>query len=258
MKLSFTSLSDTGVVRAVNQDACYADSPQARFFIVADGMGGHVGGQEASRIAKETVCSVLDKYWNSNETSQTLLAKALVEANEAIVTDQFQHPERADMGTTAVVLMFRDRTDSAWYTHVGDSRLYLLRDGQLQQVTQDHTWVSMAVKIGDLTQEQARNHPYRHVLSQCLGRKDLSQIEVQPIEIKSGDRLLLCSDGLTEELPDAEICRYLSSDGSCEDIATALVNAAKANGGRDNITVVIVEIDAFQPGSGFSSQSTLD
>jgi PPM family protein phosphatase len=243
MKLSFTSLSDTGVVRSVNQDAFYADSPQARFFIVADGMGGHVGGQEASRIAKETVCSILDKYWNSGEASDSLLAKALVEANQAIVTDQVEHPERADMGTTAVVLMFRGQADGAWFSHVGDSRLYRLRDSQLEQITQDHTWVSMAVKIGDLTQEEARNHPYRHVLSQCLGRKDLAKIEVQPIEVKSGDRLLLCSDGLTEELSDEEISAYLGSSDSCEEIATALVNAAKDNGGKDNITVVIVEID---------------
>lgn len=250
MKLSFTSLSDTGVVRTVNQDACYADSPQARFFIVADGMGGHVGGQEASRIAKDTVCSFLDNYWNSEEKSDALLTKALLEANEAIVADQLQHPERGDMGTTAVVLMFRDR---AWYAHVGDSRLYLLRDGKLEQVTQDHTWVSMAVKVGDLTPEQARTHPYRHVLSQCLGRKDLAPIEVQPIEVKSGDRFLLCSDGLTEELADEEISQYLASEMSCEEIATNLIKAAKDNGGRDNITVAIVEIDAPQTGSSLKS-----
>jgi protein phosphatase len=242
MKLSFTSLSDTGVVRSVNQDACYVDSPQARFFMVADGMGGHVGGQEASRIAKETVCSVLDKYWNSSEASEALLAKALGEANQAIVTDQIEHPERSDMGTTAVVLMLRGQAEEAWFSHVGDSRLYRFRNGQLEQITQDHTWVSMAVKIGDLTQQEARNHPYRHVLSQCLGRKDLPPIEVQPIEIKSGDRLLLCSDGLTEELTDEEISTHLSSSSSCEEMATSLVKAAKDNGGRDNITVVIVEI----------------
>lgn len=248
MKLSSSSLSDTGVVRTVNQDACYADSPQARFFIVADGMGGHVGGQEASRIARDTVCSFLDNYWNSNEASDTLLTKALLEANEAIVADQVQHPERADMGTTAVVLMFRDCAssspkDRAWYAHVGDSRLYLWRDSELHQVTQDHTWVSMAVKVGDLTPEQARSHPYRHVLSQCLGRKDLASIEVQPIEVKSGDRFLLCSDGLTEELSDEEISSYLTGENSSQETAAALVNAAKDSGGRDNITVVIVEID---------------
>jgi PPM family protein phosphatase len=240
MKLRFTTLSDTGVVRSVNQDACYADSPQARFFIVADGMGGHAGGQEASRIAKDTVSSFLDNYWNSDEASDTLLAKSLLEANEAIIADQLEHPERADMGTTAVVFMWRDR---AWYSHVGDSRLYLFREDRLQQITQDHTWVSMAVKVGDLSQEQARNHPYRHVLSQCLGRKDLAQIEVQPIDLQAGDRLLLCSDGLTEELSDAEIAKYMSVEYTCEETAAALVKGAKTNGGRDNITVVIVEID---------------
>lgn len=238
----FTGLTDPGMVRTVNQDAFYLDDPEeGRFLIVADGMGGHAGGQEASHIATQEIQNYLNKYWSAPSASEDLLQKALLAANEAIVQDQSNHPERSDMGTTAVVVMFR--SDRLWYSHVGDSRLYLLRDSKLEQITEDHTWVSKAMQSGDLTQDQARVHPWRHVLSQCLGRQDLHEIEVQSLDVLPGDRLLLCSDGLTEELPDAEIASYLQSQSTGEKAAAALIDAAKKHGGRDNITVVIVAID---------------
>ncbi|MBD0343837.1 MAG: serine/threonine-protein phosphatase, partial [Coleofasciculus sp. Co-bin14] len=165
----------------------------------------------------------------------------LYEANQAILQDQQSHPERADMGTTTVVAMFRQ--EQSWFAHVGDSRLYRLRDSKLEQITEDHTWVARAMKAGDITPEQARLHPWRHVLSQCLGRKDLQQIDVQPMDVQVGDRLLMCTDGLTEELPDDLIAFYLQPKLAGTQAAASLVEAAKEKGGRDNITVVIVEID---------------
>jgi protein phosphatase len=244
MKCSFTGLTDPGLLRTVNQDDYYID-PDGRFFVVADGMGGHAGGQEASQLATEAIQVHLDKHWESVIPSDELLAQALNEANEAILQDQQSHPERSDMGTTAVVVMFRK--EEPWFAHVGDSRLYRLRDLKLEQITEDHTWVARAMKAGDLTPEQARIHPWRHVLSQCLGRKDLQTIDVQPLDVKPGDRLLLCSDGLTEELADAAIASYLQPEVSNEQAATKLVEAAKEKGGRDNITVVIVEMDKIAP-----------
>src|SRR6478672_1066798 len=241
MKFCFTGLTDPGLLRTVNQDNYYIDEPKGRFFIVADGMGGHAGGQEASQIATTTIQNFLDECWDSPEESPILLEKALAKANQAILQDQINHPERADMGTTVVVVMFRQ--EETWCAHVGDSRIYRLRDSSLEQITEDHTWVSRAMKSGDLTPEEARIHPWRHVLSQCLGRKDLRQIEVQPLEVKIGDRLLLCSDGLTEELSDPSIASYLQSNSVCEQAAGVLVEAAKENGGRDNITVVLLKID---------------
>ncbi len=242
MKCSFTGLTDPGLLRNVNQDDYYID-PDGRFFVVADGMGGHAGGQEASQLATEAIQAYLEKHWQSvTIPSDELLAGALWEANQAILQDEETHPERSDMGTTAVVVMLRD--DQHWLAHVGDSRLYRVRNSTLEQITEDHTWVARAMKAGDITPEQARLHPWRHVLSQCLGRKDLQSVDVQPLDIQPGDRLLLCSDGLTEELSDDLISSYLNPGLSNEEAALKLVEAAKEKGGRDNITVVIVEIDA--------------
>lgn len=239
MKCRFTGLSDTGLVRSVNQDA-YCIDPQGRFFILADGMGGHAGGEEASKLAAQVIQSYLVKHWEEPQKSPVLLEEAFWQANQAIVQDQRDHQERADMGTTAVVLLFRN--SEAWCAHVGDSRLYRLQDSQLNQITQDHTWVAKALKAGVLSQEQASHHPWRHMLSQCLGREDLAEVEIQPVQVRPGDRFLLCSDGLTEELSDSAISSLLASP-LWDNAAIALVQAAKENGGRDNITVIIVAID---------------
>jgi PPM family protein phosphatase len=241
MKLNFTGFSDPGLIRSNNQDAYYID-PEGRFFIVADGMGGHAGGEEASRIAAEQIQAYLVANWDSSKPSAELLEEALWQANEAILLDQQNHPERADMGTTAVVVLFR-ASESPWCAHVGDSRLYRLRDSQLEQITEDHTWVARAIKVGDINLEEARMHPFRHVLSRCLGREDLHQVDLQQMDIKAGDRLLLCSDGLTEELVDRTIATHLQESPLIEKAALALVEAAKEQGGHDNITVVIVAIE---------------
>ena len=238
MKARFAGLTDPGLLRPVNQDNYYTD-PDGRFFIVADGMGGHAGGQEASQLATNAIQTHLQEYWNSPTSSAELLEQAIDQANEEIIKDQQANPERSDMGTTAVVVIFRKK--QCWFGHVGDSRIYRFRNSELEQITEDHTWVAKAMKAGDITPEQARNHPWRHVLSQCLGRKDLHQVDVQTIDVQPKDRLLLCSDGLTEELPDELIADYLQP--SLKQAATTLIEEAKKNGGRDNITVVIAEVD---------------
>ncbi|QSJ15751.1 Stp1/IreP family PP2C-type Ser/Thr phosphatase [Nostoc sp. UHCC 0702] len=241
MKLNFTGFSDPGLIRSNNQDAYYID-PEGRFFIVADGMGGHAGGEEASRIATREIQAYLAANWNSSESTKELLEKALWRANEGILQDQQNHPERADMGTTVVAIIFRS-PDAPWCGHVGDSRLYRLRGSQLEQVTEDHTWVARAIKVGDISSEEARVHPFRHVLSRCLGREDLHQVDVQKLDVKAGDRLLLCSDGLTEELVDQKIASYLHDTPLLDKAALSLIEAAKEEGGHDNITVIIVALE---------------
>jgi protein phosphatase len=246
MKRFFTGITDVGLLRSVNQDAYYID-PDGRFFIVADGMGGHAGGQEASRLAVQVIKDYLDKHWYSIEPSPDLLRDAFLAANQAIVQDQRCHPERADMGTTAVALLFREE-NKPWCAHVGDSRLYRLRGAKLEQITEDHTLVARLLRAGEITADQARIHPLRHVLAQCLGREDLHEIETQPVQVQPSDRLLLCSDGLTEELSDQVIASRLKTIRACERAANALVNDAKDRGGRDNITVVLVSFDGLARG----------
>ena len=241
MKRHFTGLTDTGVVRSVNQDSYVIDDLEGRFFVVADGMGGHAGGQEASKIATEVIKAYFLEKWDSDIDSEVLLKEAIDRANQSILEDQQSHPERADMGTTVVVLIFRN--DQPWCGHVGDSRLYRFRGSQLEQITEDHTWVGLALKAGEISKEQAQFHPWRHVLSQCLGRKDLQRIDIQKLDIQKGDRLLICSDGLTEEVSDEQIQNFLAKEETCEETGTELISAAKEAGGSDNITVVIVAQD---------------
>ncbi|MFM7409048.1 MAG: Stp1/IreP family PP2C-type Ser/Thr phosphatase [Cuspidothrix sp.] len=241
MKLDSTGCTDPGLIRAYNQDSYYID-PTGRFFIVADGMGGHAGGEEASRIATQEIRVFLEQNWQSSQSASQLLEQALATANSAIIKDQKDHPQRADMGTTAVVLVIRP-SESPVCGHVGDSRLYRLRSSAIEQITEDHTWIGKALKIGDLTLDEARNHPYRHVLSSCLGREDLSQVDIKPLDLQNGDRLLLCSDGLTEELIDQKIGEYMIKASSLEQAAHNLVEAAKEEGGHDNITVVLVSVE---------------
>jgi protein phosphatase len=238
--LSFGGLTDPGIVRSVNQDSYYID-PGQRFLIVADGMGGHAGGQEASQIATKTIQTHLEENWDSPLSAEELLQEAITAANEKIIEDQMNNPERQDMGTTLVMAIFRD--GGSWYTHIGDSRLYRFRGQKLEQVTEDHTWVARAIKMGDLSEEEAKTHPWRHVLFQCLGRRDLPSVTVFPLDVQSGDSLILCSDGLTEEVSDEEISDYLQNDRDCQQIVTNLVEAAKKAGGSDNITVVMATLE---------------
>ncbi len=248
MKLRFVGLSDRGLVRATNQDSYCVDDPQGRFFIVADGMGGHAGGEEASRLATCAIRDFLEKNWHKDLEPATLLRDAFIQANRSILQSQKISPEQGDMGTTAVVVIF-SQAHGPWCAHVGDSRLYRFRNQQLEQVTEDHTWVAQAVRARILTLDQVRLHPWRHVLSQCLGRQELNQIDVQPIDLSSGDVLLLCSDGLTEEVTDEAIAQMLrlKTGLSCNEAAGSLISEAKINGGQDNITVVLVAVDEIQP-----------
>lgn len=240
MKRLFIGLTDTGLVRSANQDSHYVD-PEGRFFILADGMGGHAGGEQASRIATEVIRDFLVSNWSAPIEAYDLLEKAVYQANDGILDDQNIHPERCDMGTTLVVVIFRQ--GETWRAHVGDSRLYRLRGSQLEQITRDHTWISEAIRSGEISVEDAKEHPWRHVLSQCLGRKDLYDgIDIEPMEVKVGDRFLLCSDGLTEEVDPDLIAISLGKPETVEEAGKLLIQEAKNGGGSDNITVVLIEV----------------
>lgn len=241
MKLIFDGNTDKGCARPSNQDAFYMD-PQGRYFIVADGMGGHAGGEVASQLATTTVQQFLDQNWHSSSyDSDQLLREAILRANKAILRDQVANPSRSDAGTTIVVVIFREK--QPWYCHVGDSRLYRLRGSKLEQISEDHTWIARAIQNGVVDLDEARRHPWRHMLLQCLGREDLKVSQAHPIGLLPGDRLLICSDGLTEELTDERITHHLKTVRSSPYVVRTLIEAAKAKGGRDNITVVVITSD---------------
>jgi PPM family protein phosphatase len=241
MKLIFAGNTDKGCARPSNQDAFYID-PEGRYFIVADGMGGHAGGEEASRLATETVKAFLDANWHRDSyTPDLILKEAIARANQAILQDQAANPSRSDAGTTIVVVLFKN--SQPWYAHVGDSRLYRLRGAKLEQVSEDHTWIARAIQNGVVNLDEARRHPWRHMLLQCLGREDLKPSQARPIALQPGDRLLICSDGLTEELTDDRITYHLKTVRSSPYAVKTLIEAAKAKGGRDNITVIVITSD---------------
>jgi len=246
MKLVFAGNTDVGCVRSANQDS-YCIDPDGRFFIVADGMGGHAGGEEASRITVDVIKSFLDAEWDLQLSPQELLQSAISLANNEILKDQESHPVRRDMGTTVVILIFKD--DEPWYCHIGDSRLYRLRGAKLEQVSEDHTWIAKAIQSGTVDIEEARSHPWRHMLMQCLGREDIEKITANKVDFQPGDRLLICSDGLTEELSNERIANQLKTIRSSEQATNALIAAAKAKGGKDNITVVIIANELLSDGS---------
>jgi protein phosphatase len=243
MKRLFAGATDTGCVRSANQDSYYVD-PDGRFFVVADGMGGHAGGEVASQIAVDAIRASLEAFWDVETDTQKLIENAIDKANQAIISDQSANPVRSDMGTTVVILVFRN--DQPWFSHIGDSRLYRLRGAKLEQISDDHTWIARAIQTGVVNPEDAKSHPWRHMLLQCLGREDIKAIPAREIEWQPGDRFLICSDGLTEELSDDRIAHHLKSIRNTQQAAQALIESAKLRGGRDNITVIIVSNELTQ------------
>ena len=234
----FAAATDTGLVRDANEDALSVDATLA---IVADGMGGHAAGEVASSLAVE----VITRQFHENETVDGLYA-AVEAANLAVLTDAVANPERFGMGTTIIAIaLTKDAAGivSPTLVNVGDSRVYQLRDGALRQLSDDHSVAEEWVRMGRLTPEEAAVHPRRHQLTRVLGMDDVVEIDVVSVVAQPGDRLLLCSDGLSNELTPEQLVQLASPPMPLEDAVDKLVAAAREAGGRDNITVVLVEFD---------------
>ena len=202
---------------------------------VADGMGGHAAGDVASRIAAETFEEVFSSTDVGHGQIKDLLNDTFSMANEKIVKKGKTNSE-GSMGTTCTVAIFIG--GECHIGHVGDSRAYLMRDGDLKQLTDDHSWVAQLVKDGHITNEQARVHPNRNVITKALGIDDDVESDFLKLEIHSGDRLLICSDGLYGLVEDSTICDILR-EGLVEEMVDRLIREANDNGGHDNITVAI-------------------
>lgn len=229
--------TDVGLVRDVNEDTVHVDE---RLAVIADGMGGAAAGEIASAIAVDEIV----RGFGQDPTSQGLV-RAVVAANRAIQRDAGTHPHRAGMGTTAVAIGLTTVPSGLLpvIVNVGDSRAYQLRDGALRQITHDHSVAEEWVRQGRISAEAAAQHPRRHQLTRTLGIEDAVQPDVFPLAVEQGDRVLLCSDGLSNELTDDEIAAIASAPASLDEAVARLVEESNQRGGRDNITAVLIEFD---------------
>lgn len=235
LELSWSEVTHTGRRRDINQDAVLAHYP---LFVVADGMGGHIGGEIASTSAVSRLRTVAEKG--------AITTKAIEKALGRAVADIGSHPETTDEGTgTTVTGVYLDAStpEPTWVTlNIGDSRVYLFRDDALAQVTTDHSVVQELISAGRLSPEEAENHPYGNVITRAVGPTDGVVPDYVRLEVLDGDRFVVCSDGLTKELTDYGILHYLLQHSDPAEAAAAMLEAALENGGRDNITIIVLNV----------------
>jgi protein phosphatase len=245
--IELANLTDVGMVREQNEDYyCYAEPDddevfrkKGRLAVVADGMGGHIGGQIASGLAVDTIRQVY--LSDTSDDPRHALLTGFRQAHAAIHDYIREHPEFKSMGTTCTAAVVREF--ELYYGHIGDSRLYLVHNGAISQVTRDHSMVNRLVEEGKLTPEEAAIHPDRNVLTAALGmeRQPEAEFSETPLQLWPGDSVLICSDGLHGLVSDKEMAHVLNS-GSPRDACLTLVEMAKQRGGHDNITVQILKL----------------
>jgi protein phosphatase len=230
------SATDTGLVRSVNQDLAVETGT---LFAVADGMGGHAGGEVAARLAVDTLTVAFGR-----KPTGAGLSEAVTEANRVVFEHSLDNPDLRGMGTTmtAAALVNEDGRDVIALVNVGDSRSYRFHDGQLVQVTVDHSLAEEMVRSGEISESEAAVHPHRHILTRALGVSEDVVVDLWRIQASRGDRFLLCSDGLTNELELPQIGEVLATVPDPQVAADLLVRAARTHGGSDNITVVVVDV----------------
>jgi protein phosphatase len=243
IQLEFFSALDTGRARSNNEDAVRIDEGLA-LAVLADGMGGYNAGEVASAMAVDCVREDVARWLaqpssgrDEEEIRRALMASAS-HANRAVFSASQSRPEFAGMGTTLVTALFND--DRVWVGHIGDSRAYRLRGGKLEQLSRDHSLLQEQIDAGLLTPEEAVYSMNRNLVTRAVGVEPEVELEVVGHELRSGDIVLLCSDGLSDMLPDAAIAQVMRASDSLEGMAQALIAAANAAGGRDNISVVLV------------------
>ncbi len=239
MRFSVSACTDTGRKRTANEDF-YALEEKLGLFVVADGLGGHAAGRRASELGVGVFVEAVSR--DPEGRAAEVLREAVTCASEAIYEAAHAEAGLLGMGTTLAALWLRD--DEAVLAHAGDSRMYLHRDGQLRPLTLDHSLVGERVARGELSPEQARSHPSRHVITRALGVVPWVEPDVTAIHARPGDLFVLCSDGISSQLTDAEINRCLESrTGGLASAAASLVALANDSGGDDNSTVVLVAVE---------------
>ena len=244
MKLSSYSVTDIGRLRKLNQDYVFTSEVPVGtlpdLFIIADGMGGHKAGEYASKCAVETMVSQINS--SGERGSIRVISNAIREANRRVRNKALSDDNYFGMGTTLVVATIDE--DGLCVANVGDSRLYLISNGEIRQVTVDHSLVEEMVQMGELERKSARNHPDKNIITRAVGvmeEVDPDFFEVEDLVV--GDTILMCSDGLSNMLEDTEIMGIVDGEGTLKEKALRLVAAANMNGGRDNITVILVRVE---------------
>jgi len=256
MRLNCAALTDTGVRRTANEDN-YCVREDLGLFVVADGMGGHVAGEVAARVAVEELERFVASTKNTgpSDTWPVLLdptlgqngkrlSAGMTEANHQIAAQIKRDENLEGMATTAVAILANGKPPAL--AHVGDSRAYRLRNKELSRLTRDHSWVEEQMRAGALTPEVARDHPWRNIVTRALTGTPGLEVEVaENFQLGLADRLLLCSDGLTTVLSDEVIATVLTSDLGLQNVCEELIRQANEQGGPDNITVVLIDVDAL-------------
>ncbi len=236
------------MVRSGNEDSFFAEADARRgAFMVADGMGGHAAGEVASEMAVQIVARALlqlESVVQPDAAERT--AQSLRDANRAIYDRMLAENDKQGMGTTASVLVLSD--DRYLIGQIGDSRIYMLRDGALSQITKDHSYVQEQVDAGLLTPEQARYHPYSNVITRCVGASEAVEPDLYAGDAKNGDVFLVASDGLTGMVDDRRLQQILLARSGPGRIVDTLIAEANGRGGLDNITAIVVQIVGTEPG----------
>lgn len=227
--------SDPGQVRPANEDAFWLGDS---VFAVADGMGGHLAGEVASALALEPIRALDGRVFPDPETAVEALRDAVERANSEVVTKAVEEPDYRGMGTTLTAVLAEGRR--IHFGHVGDSRAYLMRDGELRQLTEDHTLVQHLLDEGQITPEEAAHHPQRSIITRAIGVSLDVDVDSLSLDLRDGDQVLLCSDGLSGVVPEVDIAAVLSAQEDLESTVAALVDLANARGGPDNITCVLL------------------
>lgn len=243
--------TDVGLKRRINEDVVVLD-PDLEVYLVADGMGGHAAGEVASRVAAEEILRIFSggvheleqawpQHWDTNRSATAnLLVDAVVAGHHRVTNVMNNDVDLKGMGTTVVVAVRGVEPKTLVICHVGDSRAYCLRNGTLHLLTSDHSWVHEQVEAGFLSEEAARTHPLKNVVTQALGGSSEPRVDVREIAFDEGDLYLLCSDGLNSMLTDDEIAGLLDPEGALDETCRRLINAANQRGGNDNISVVLL------------------
>ncbi len=254
MRVSSASATDKGLRRSTNED-CFSAREDLRLFVVADGMGGHAAGEVASQAVVEGIVAFVeatqtmspDQTWPipfdpEQSVNANRLRAGFRMGNRRLAARIASSSELRGMATTAVAVLIDGGTGTL--AHVGDSRAYRLRDAQLDRLTRDHSWVEEQIRVGALSETAARQHPWRNIVTRALSGSEGLEVDIQEVALQSGDRLLLCSDGVFTVLDDDQIGEVLRRETDLDSLCHALLQGAHDGGAPDNVTAVVLDVDA--------------